>query len=132
MTTVSSLALALVGASTSLDSICLREASYRPRRRLRLTFTSGRCYEYRGVPARVYRELTEAASPGRYCNAEIRNRYSASEKPVRAPEPRLYQLRRCSQAVMSALLNPTICWRQNPTPGISDIQIRDSTHEETE
>lgn len=130
MTTTALLATRVLGASAELESSCLARASYRRGRRLVLVFQNGRRYEYRGVPARVYLELVSDTSPGRYFNREIRDRYPVSEKPVRAWERRLYQLRRRITLVRSFPLNPTISWRRNPTPDISVPQSRVSDQKE--
>ncbi|WP_348787445.1 KTSC domain-containing protein [Leifsonia sp. NPDC080035] len=42
---------------------------------LEVEFTSGGIYCYRLVPARVWRELREAPSPGRYFSERIRDVY---------------------------------------------------------
>ena len=42
---------------------------------LELEFRSGAVYQYLGAPHRVYRDLIEAKSKGRYFNQNIRDRF---------------------------------------------------------
>ena len=44
-----------------------------------VTFTTGRIYEYRGVPADVAAALESAPSKGAFFNADIRDRYACRE-----------------------------------------------------
>lgn len=44
-------------------------------RRMRIMFTSGRAYDFCGVPDHVYLGLMSAASKGQYYNDYIRDRY---------------------------------------------------------
>jgi hypothetical protein len=46
---------------------------------LDVEFTTGRIYRYWMVPLSVYEGLLHAESPGRYFNAEIRNRFPNRE-----------------------------------------------------
>jgi hypothetical protein len=46
-----------------------------PTRRLRIRFTSGREYDFCGVPESVYRGLISAPSKGAYYNDHIKDRY---------------------------------------------------------
>jgi lysyl-tRNA synthetase class 2 len=45
---------------------------------LAITFTSGRTYDYVGVPKPVYLGLLRASSAGEYFNTRIRDYYSAN------------------------------------------------------
>lgn len=42
---------------------------------LRVTFVSGRVYEYRNVPEQVYREMKTSGSKGIYLNRYIKGNY---------------------------------------------------------
>ena len=42
---------------------------------LTVTFTQGRMYEYKDVPADVFRKLIEAESIGSYFISQIKNKY---------------------------------------------------------
>ena len=44
-----------------------------------VTFTTGRIYEYRGVPADVAAAFESAPSKGAFFNADIRDRYACRE-----------------------------------------------------
>ncbi|MEO5578986.1 MAG: KTSC domain-containing protein [Sphingomicrobium sp.] len=58
----------------------IRGAWYLPnRRQLDLMFGSGRHYRYANVPAHVAHRFAEAASKGRFYNAEIRNSYACTQ-----------------------------------------------------
>lgn len=48
--------------------------------------SSGAVYAYHGVPRRVFRELSKAASKGCYVNYRIKGRYSYERLPSR-PDP---------------------------------------------
>lgn len=62
-------------------STAIRKARYdADQQRLRIEFTTGREYEYDGVPFEVYRDLTNAESAGRTFNAKIRDAFPA--RPV--------------------------------------------------
>ena len=66
--------------TAELDSSCLKRAEYDDvRRTLTLTFTSGRVYEYAGVPADVFEMLISAGSIGKKFNSLIRNRFAYRE-----------------------------------------------------
>lgn len=45
---------------------------------LTITFTSGKSYDYFGVPESVYRGLISAYSAGEYFNEHIKDQYSLS------------------------------------------------------
>lgn len=66
--------------SQSVDSSAIRTVGYSEQdQTLTITFLqSGRTYTYYGVPLSVYRGVSQASSPGRYFNANIRNRYRFS------------------------------------------------------
>lgn len=49
-------------------------------RELHVTFTSGRRYAYRDVPADIYYQFGRAASKGEFFNALIRDRYEFVEQ----------------------------------------------------
>jgi hypothetical protein len=51
----------------------------RARLQLRVTFTTGRIYEYANVPADVVAELLSAGSRGAYFNRRIRDKYPFRE-----------------------------------------------------
>jgi hypothetical protein len=59
-----------------MPSTVIRRFSYDPpRRRLRVTFTSGHVYEYDDVPPRVASDFEAAPSKGRFFGPNIRDRY---------------------------------------------------------
>lgn len=66
--------------SQSVDSSAIRQVGYSENdRTLSVTFLqSGRTYTYYEVPVSVYRGITSSSSPGRFFNANIRNRYRFS------------------------------------------------------
>lgn len=66
--------------SQSVDSSAIRTVGYSEQdRTLSVTFLqSGRTYTYYEVPIGVYRGIAGATSPGRFFNANIRNRYRFS------------------------------------------------------
>jgi hypothetical protein len=47
-----------------------------PSATLRVTFVSGRVYEYRNVPEEVYREMKKAGSKGEFLNLRIKGHYA--------------------------------------------------------
>jgi len=47
---------------------------------LEIEFTSGDVYRYYAVPARVYRELLAAPSPGGYFNTHVSNTYPTRQQ----------------------------------------------------
>jgi hypothetical protein len=56
------------------NSTILAWARYLPGQRvLQLGLRTGKDYDYFGVPERIYRELLDAESKGRYYNSHIRN-----------------------------------------------------------
>lgn len=60
----------------SFQSEALASATYDDEtERLEITFTSGRDYTFEGVPSRVFEELRDAASPGRYFHQNIKGAY---------------------------------------------------------
>jgi hypothetical protein len=63
-----------------VDSSAIRTVGYDEHdQTLTITFLrSGITYSYYNVPMSVYRRITQAGSPGRYFNANIRNRYAYS------------------------------------------------------
>ena len=59
-----------------MPSTVIRRFSYdEPRRRLRVTFTSGDVYDYDGVPPEVEADFRAAFSKGRFFGPNIRDRY---------------------------------------------------------
>ena len=62
--------------SASLPSSNLAQAEYDDSLKLlRITFRTGRTYEYRAVPRPVYDTLASASSPGRYFAIAIKKVY---------------------------------------------------------
>jgi KTSC domain len=62
-----------------LNSSAIRAAAYDASTlTLSITFTSGKTYDYYGVPQAIYLGLIGAASAGEYFNAYIRDRYSSN------------------------------------------------------
>ncbi|WP_133501551.1 KTSC domain-containing protein [Cognatilysobacter terrigena] len=60
----------------SLDSEALSSVGYDPSRRvLEVEFTSGRVYQYFGVPQIEVERLLEAESQGAYFSERVRDRY---------------------------------------------------------
>lgn len=58
------------------SSSAIRAAEYNPASlTLAITFTSGRTYDYYGVPQYVYNGLLAAGSKGEYFNDNIRDQY---------------------------------------------------------
>ena len=66
--------------SQALNSSAISRVGYNEQdQTLTITFLqSGRTYTYYDVPISIYRAIARAGSPGRYFNANIRNRYSYS------------------------------------------------------
>lgn len=59
---------------TRVESSAIASVGYAPeRRRMEVEFTSGRVYEYTGVPESVYRGMLGAESHGRYFTAHVRS-----------------------------------------------------------
>jgi hypothetical protein len=59
-----------------VESAAIREIDYDAERaKLLVRFMSGEQYVYVGVPDEVHRSFLEAASKGRFFQAEIRDRY---------------------------------------------------------
>lgn len=65
-----------------MPSHVIRAFEYRPETgELAVTFTTGRRYLYRGVPAQAAADLRAAFSKGRHFNRHIRGRYPYVEQP---------------------------------------------------
>jgi hypothetical protein len=77
-------------ARVDLQSTLLNAATYQDQGAfLDLEFRSGASYRYIGVPERVYQELLNAESKGRYFNQHIRNRFTQVKiDPGQRPSPR--------------------------------------------
>lgn len=61
----------------TLSSTNLAAYNYDPgRQSLKIRFSSGRVYEYDGVPTSVVDELASAASAGKYFNSAIKMTYA--------------------------------------------------------
>lgn len=59
-----------------MPSTVIRRFDYdEPRRRLRVTFTSGDVYDYEAVPPEVVEDFRNAFSKGRFFGPNIRDRY---------------------------------------------------------
>ena len=62
------------------DSEAVEDIKYDDtRQRMRVTFTTGRVYDYLDVPPDEYQGFRDAESWGKYFNANIRNRYEYRE-----------------------------------------------------
>lgn len=60
-----------------MPSTAIRRFSYDPETRtLFVTFVSGQDYAYEGVPPEIARAFREAASKGRFFQAEVRDRFA--------------------------------------------------------
>lgn len=69
-----------------MPSSVIRQFSYdEPRRRLRITFTSGDVYDYLDVPPMIFDGLRAAASKGRFFSARIRDRYPFERVRIAVP-----------------------------------------------
>lgn len=44
-------------------------------RTLRVTYVSGKVYDYQGVPEKIYKHMMAAASKGKYLNEQIKGHY---------------------------------------------------------
>ena len=65
---------------TIVESSMIHAVGYDPKKRvLEVVFNNGQTYCYEDVPPKVYKELMEAESKGRYMNAEIINVYPYSQ-----------------------------------------------------
>ena len=62
-------------SSEAVEDISYDETS----QRMRVTFTTGRVYDYLDVPIEEYEAFAAAESLGRYFNANIRDKYEYSE-----------------------------------------------------
>ena len=68
-----------------MPSSVISSFTYQPeRRRLVVTFVTGRVYEYDDVPANVATNFRASFSKGVYFNSHIRDHYKCRE--IRAPE----------------------------------------------
>jgi hypothetical protein len=67
---------------SGMPSSVIKRSEYDPERRvLTIWFVpSGRAYDYRDVPQRVYDRLRHATSKGRFFNAHIRDRYAFTQR----------------------------------------------------
>jgi hypothetical protein len=75
-----------VGRFPAMPSTVIRRFSYdEPRRRLRLTFTSGDVYDYLDVPPMIFDGLKAAGSKGRFFSARIRDQYTFERIRIAAP-----------------------------------------------
>lgn len=65
-----------------MPSSVIKRSEYDPERRvLTIWFVpSGRAYDYRDVPPRVYDRLRRATSKGRFFNAHIRDHYPFTQR----------------------------------------------------
>ena len=69
-----------------MPSSVIRRFSYdEPRRRLRVTFTSGDVYDYDGVPPEVEADFRAAFSKGRFFASHVRDRYRFERVSIAAP-----------------------------------------------
>lgn len=71
---VSKIAFGKITRMTALNSSCLAGVEYAAGTMI-LRFRNGRTYTLRGVPARHYRGLLQASSPGWYFNTYLKGRY---------------------------------------------------------
>jgi len=63
-----------------MPSTAIASQSYEPRSaRLTVTFTTGRVYQYFGVPPNVAAGLRFATSKGQFFNAKVRDHYEYRE-----------------------------------------------------
>ena len=69
-----------------MPSSVIRHFSYHePRRRLRVTFTSGDVYDYVGVPPEVEAAFRAAFSKGRFFASDIRDRFPFERVSIAIP-----------------------------------------------
>jgi lysyl-tRNA synthetase class 2 len=69
-----------------MPSSVIAESQYDPEARaLTVTFTTGRIYRYRDVPAEVVQAFNMALSKGRFFNVRIRDHYRFDELRPGAP-----------------------------------------------
>jgi hypothetical protein len=60
----------------NVHSSCMRAVGYDPTtRRMKITFTEGKTYDFCGVPEHIFNGLLSASSKGTYYNTHIRDRY---------------------------------------------------------
>jgi hypothetical protein len=72
----------------AMPSSVIRRFSYdEPRRRLRVTFTSGDVYDYMDVPPAVEAAFRAAFSKGRFFASDIRDRYPFERVLIAMPGP---------------------------------------------
>lgn len=70
---------ALGEQSQSLNSSAILRAGYSADdQTMSITFVRGKTYTYYAVPQSVYTGLVNSPSPGRYFNAQVRDRYQFS------------------------------------------------------
>ncbi|WP_231424335.1 KTSC domain-containing protein [Pedobacter sp. Leaf250] len=61
-------------------SSVIHHYSYNPdTKSLKIAFVSGLVYQYKNVPKRIFKGLTEATSKGQYFNTFIKDHYSFSK-----------------------------------------------------
>ncbi|OKS88888.1 KTSC domain-containing protein [Mucilaginibacter polytrichastri] len=59
-----------------MPSSVVANTEYDPKRKvLRITYTSGKVYDYLAVPQQVYDEMMAADSKGQYLNYSIKGKY---------------------------------------------------------
>jgi hypothetical protein len=62
----------------SISSTSLKAASYDTlKENMRVTFTTGKSYEYQGVPSTIFTKFRLAKSQGTFLNLNIVNRYKS-------------------------------------------------------
>jgi hypothetical protein len=59
-------------SSSAIEAVGYDGAS----KQMKIRFTSGKVYDFCGVPEHIHRELMAASSPGRYYNEHIKDRYA--------------------------------------------------------
>jgi hypothetical protein len=60
----------------NVHSSCMRAVGYDPAtRRMKITFTEGKTYDFCFVPEHIFNGLLAASSKGTYYNSHIRDRY---------------------------------------------------------
>ena len=65
---------------TDVDSSMILSVGYDARKKtMRVLFTSGKTYEYQGVPAVIHKGLMDSASKGNYMNGYVIDCYPASQ-----------------------------------------------------
>lgn len=72
-------------SGVALQSSWLAAAHYQdPASVLELEFCDGAVYAYLDVPRKIFVELIQAESPGRYFNAQIRKRFVSAQRRAAA------------------------------------------------